>query len=333
MTAETKPLRSKGKQPETQIQASTKKQTGSGVANEVTLIYVPLHLGGSHRGVSMGPAAVRVAEVAEKVERLGFRVSQEIDIHVPASVCWFDRPSSARCVPEIAEVSLEVARAVESALAAGTIPVTIGGDHSLAIGSILGVSSYFKKQQKNWGLVWFDAHGDINTPDTTHSGNVHGMPFAVSLGRGDQRLVELGGFSPKIPGNRSALIGIRDVDEPERQMINESGVTAYTMRDIDHIGLGQIMDLSIGAIGADVSGIHVSFDIDVIDPDFAPGVSTPARGGLSYREAIHALSLLAETQMVRSIDIVELNPAFDTQNKTAELAVELIMATLGNRIL
>lgn len=302
-------------------------------AKPVTLIYVPLHLGGSHRGVSMGPAAMRVAEVQEKLEALGFQVAREVNVNVPASVCWWDRQATARCVPEIGEVSQEVAAAVEGALANDTIPVTIGGDHSLAIGSIAGAASHYKKQNQTYGLVWFDAHGDINTPDTTQSGNVHGMPFAVSLGHGDPRLTDLLGFSPKVPARRSVLIGIRDIDPPERDIINETGITAFTIRDVDHLGVGRVMDLALGAVGSDVSGIHLSFDLDVLDPDIAPGVSTPARGGLNYREIHLALSLLAETGLIRSIDLVELNPAFDIQNRTAELAVELLLSALGKSIL
>lgn len=299
----------------------------------VTLIYVPMDLGGPHRGVSMGPAAMRVAEVAERIEALDFKVSREVTINVPASVCWWDKQSQARCIPEITQVSEEVAAAVEGALASGTIPITIGGDHSLAIGSIAGVSNYYRKLNLSFGLVWFDAHGDINTPDTTQSGNVHGMPLAVALGRGDKRLTELLGFSPKIEGKRSCLIGIRDLDPPERDIINQTGVTAFTIRDIDHLGLGRVTDLSLGAVGSDIAGLHLSFDLDVIDPEIAPGISTPARGGLSYRESHLALSLLAETQLIRSIDIVELNPAFDIQNRTADLAVELLLSTLGKSIL
>ena len=301
--------------------------------DSVTLIYVPLHLGGSHRGVSMGPAAMRVAELSERVRRLGFKVDGEIEIAVPASVCWFDDEGHARCVPEIAQVSADVALAVEEALARGSMPITIGGDHSLAIGSIAGVSNHYRKLGQKFGLVWFDAHGDINTPDTSQSGNVHGMPLAVSLGDGDPRLTELLGFTPKVQPNRSVLIGIRDIDPPEREIINRSGVTPFTIRDIDHLGLGRVTDLALGACGSDVSGLHLSFDIDVIDPDIAPGVSTPARGGLNYRESHLALTLLAESELLRSIDIVELNPAFDVQNRTAELAVELILSCLGKRIL
>ncbi|MBI1270355.1 arginase [bacterium] len=299
----------------------------------VSLIYVPLHLGGPHKGTGMGPAAIRVQELAERIGKLGFKVASEKEINIPHSVCWWDQNSTAKCVPEITEVSLQVAEAVESAMDADTIPITIGGDHSLAIGSIAGVSNYYRKRSEEFGLVWFDAHGDINTPDTSSSGNVHGMPLAVSLGHGDKRLTELLGYTPKVKPNRSVLIGIRDLDQPERDIINQSGITPFTIRDIDHLGLGRVTDLALGAMGHDVSGLHLSFDIDVIDPDTAPGVSTAARGGLNYRESHLALTLLAESQMLRSIDIVELNPAFDIRNKTAELAVELVLSCLGKRIL
>lgn len=301
--------------------------------DKVTLIFVPLHLGGPHRGVSMGPAAMKVAEVAEKIERLGFTVRNEVEVSVPNSVCWSEHGSAPKCVPEITEVSLRVAEAVEEAMSNESIPVTIGGDHSLAIGSIAGVSSYYRKRNENFGLVWFDAHGDINTPDTTSSGNVHGMPLAVSLGYGDKRMVDLLGFSPKVQPNRSVLIGIRDLDPPEREMIDQSGITPYTIRDIDHLGLSRVTDLAVSSLGSDIAGLHLSFDIDVIDPDVAPGVSTAASGGLNYRESLHALTLLAESRLLRSIDIVELNPANDIRNKTAELATDLILASLGRRIL
>lgn len=300
--------------------------------DSVSLIYVPLHLGGAHRGASMGPAAMKVAEVSEKIQQFGFKVADEIDVNVPHSVCWWE-DSQAKCVPEIGELSERVAEIVEDCLTRGTIPITIGGDHSLSIGSIAGVSNFYRKQNQNFGLIWFDAHGDINTPDTSSSGNVHGMPLAVSLGIGDKRLTDLLGFSPKVQPNRSALIGIRDLDPPERDLINETGITPFTIRDIDHLGLGRVTDLALGALGSDISGLHLSFDIDVIDPGTAPGVSTPTRGGLSYRESHLALTLLAESQLLRAIDIAELNPARDIKNQTAELAVELILSCLGKRIL
>lgn len=316
---------------DTEVETSGTRELPEKKIDSVTLIYVPLHLGGPHKGTSMGPDAMRVQEVAERITKFGFKVYDEKEIDIP--VCQWDKDSQAKCVPEILEVSTQVAQAVEEAMDAGTIPITIGGDHSLAIGSIAGVSNYYRKRGEEYGLVWFDAHGDINTPDTSASGNVHGMPLAVSLGHGDERLTELLGFSPKVKPHRSVLVGIRDIDLPERDLINKSGITPFTIRDIDHLGLGRITDLGLGSLGRDISGIHLSFDIDVIDPDTAPGVSTAAKGGLNYRESHLALTHLAESGLLRSIDIVELNPAFDVRNQTAELAVELLLSCLGKRIL
>jgi arginase len=302
--------------------------------DSVTLIYVPIYFGGRHRGTSMGPAALQCAELAERLRAMGMNVAEEVDIAVPNSRCWLDdNVKGSRCVPEIRQVSLDVAHAVEMAMHKNTMPITIGGDHSLAIGSLAGVSSYHRKQKNNCGLVWFDAHGDINTPETSPSGNVHGMPLAVGLGHGDKKFTDLLEYSPKFEPHKTVLIGARDLDMLEREMITKTGITVFSMRDIDQLGLGSVMDLAFSAVGYDVDGLHLSFDIDVMDPDAAPGVSTPARGGLTYREAVHALTLLAETGLVRSFDIAELNPAFDVQNRTAELAVELIMTALGQRIL
>lgn len=301
--------------------------------DSVTIIYVPIYFGGRHRGTSMGPAAMRVANLTETIQGMGLKVANEVDIPVPHSSCWLDHREGPRCVPEIRAISEEVAAAVEAAMDANTVPITIGGDHSLAIGSIAGVSSYYRKKNQVFGLTWFDAHGDINTPETTDSGNVHGMPLAVSLGRGDSELINLLGFCPKVDARRSALIGIRDIDAGERVIINETGITPFTIRDIDHLGLGRVTDLALGAVGADVNGIHLSFDIDVMDPDIAPGTTCHAQGGLDYREVTLALTLLAETGLLKSIDMVELNPAFDVRNKTADLCVDLITTCLGKRIL
>jgi arginase len=292
----------------------------------------------------MGPAAMKVANIVAKIEKIGFKIAREVDISVPNSICWWEKKDKQpRCVPEIGEVSLAVAQAVEEAMDAGTIAITLGGDHSLAIGSIAGVSNFYRKRKEDFGVVWFDAHGDINTPQSSKSGNVHGMPFAVSLGDGDERLVQLLGFSPKVDASRCALIGIRDLDQEEVRFIAKSGIHPYTMRDVDDLGMGGVIRAALEGINrgdqmtkpapAKVQKLHVSFDIDVIDPDVAPGVSTASRGGLSYRESHHALELLADTGMVASIDIVELNPARDLRNQTAELAVELVQSVLGKNIL
>jgi arginase len=283
---------------------------------------------------------MKVARLMSRVKELGFEIKEEIEIKVPDVLTWWEHSHvehQGRCVPEIRDVSEQVAQAVELALANDTIAITIGGDHSLAIGSIAGASSYYRKLEQEFGLFWFDAHGDINTPDTSPSGNVHGMPFAVSLGNGDPRLTGLLGYSPKILPHRCSLIGIRDLDKAEEELVRESGVLPFTMRDVDELGIVNIMNESLEYITGDahcqISGLHVSFDLDVIDPEVAPGVSTFSAGGLTYRESHHALELLADTGLVRSIDIVELNPARDLVNKTAELAVELVRSALGKNIL
>ncbi len=301
---------------------------------QVTLIYVPVFIGGRHRGAGMGPAALKVAELRKHIEKLDYTVAAEIDIPEPPSACWFDTDvKGARCVPEISQLSIEVAGAVESAMKAGTIPITIGGDHSLAIGSITGVSRYYRERNEEFGLVWFDAHGDINTPDTSASANLHGMPLAISLGKGEAGLTHLGGFAPKVDGNRTVLIGLRDVDPPEKDLIRELKIHSFTMRDIDQLGMGMLSQLVLELVGSDIAGIHLSFDIDVMDPEIAPGVTTMAPGGMSFREAQLALTLLAETGLVRSIDFVELNPARDIRNRTAKLTVDLIKTTLGHKIM
>ena len=302
----------------------------------VTLIYCPIHLGGPHAGVALGPGAMKVARLVSRIKALGYSVHKEVEIVVPEVLTWWEKSTSAlhsRCVPEIAAVSQAVAQAVEEALEAGTVAITIGGDHSLAIGSIAGVSSYYRKRKEEFGLVWFDAHGDINTPATSPSGNVHGMPFAISLGQGDESLVNLNGFSPKVNAKRCSLIGIRDLDQAETDLVRDSGVLPFTMRDVDEQGIKKITEQALQSIGQDIHGLHVSFDLDVIDPDVAPGVSTDSRGGFTYRESHFALELLADTKLVRSIDIVELNPTLDIKNRTAQLAVDLVQSALGKNIL
>lgn len=301
---------------------------------KVTLIYVPIHLGGTHRGASMGPLAIQVAELSERIAACGFSVHSEVSIAVPNSLCWWDRKvNTPKCVPEILSVSNQLSQAVEAALDQGTIPITIGGDHSLAIGSIAGVSNYQRKRKESFGLVWFDAHGDINTPDTSYSGNVHGMPLAVSLGLGDRRLVELNGHFPKVEAARTALIGIRDVDPPETEIIRQTGITAFTMHDVDRLGIASVTEESLAKAGNGAAHIHLSFDLDVLDPEIAPGVSTVAPGGLNYREVSFALSHLAASGKVGSIDIAELNPANDLRNRTAHLATDLVLYCLGKQLL
>lgn len=298
---------------------------------QVTLIYVPLYLGGSHRGAALGPAAMKVADLRERIKACGWEIRQEVELTIPESPDWFEENTYARCLPEITALSNELSKIVESALEAGTLPITIGGDHSLAIGTIAGSSNYFRKHKENFGLLWFDAHGDINTPETSQSGNVHGMPLAVCLGHGPSAVTQLNEYSPKVEATRSALVGIRDLDPPEFEMIDHTGIAAYSMSDINEMGIETVVERALSKVADNSAGIHLSFDIDVLDPEIAPGVSTVAKDGIKQEQIMKALSMIAKTGLVRTIDMVELNPTRDIQNRTAELAVEMIATCLGGK--
>ncbi|HVQ29415.1 MAG TPA: arginase, partial [Vicinamibacteria bacterium] len=222
---------------------------------------------------------------------------------------------------------------VEAEVAKGSLPVVLGGDHSIAMGTLAGLSRHFHARKEKIGLVWFDAHADANTAETSPSGNIHGMPLAVALGLGAPSLVNLAGFSPMVDGSRAALVGIRDVDPAERPNVRASGIGAFTMRDIDERGMRAVMDEAIKRATSGTAGIHVSFDLDGMDPDYAPGVGTPSPGGLSYREAHLAMEMLADTGKVLSAELVEVNPILDNRNGTAILGVELLASLLGKKIL
>ncbi len=316
----------------------TKRQSASETSNpgsreSVALLSAPLYMGGKHRGASLGPAALKVAGLVERISDLGYEISRQVDISIPESVCWWEKGGAARCVPEIGQVSLALADEVSASLETGAIAIALGGDHSLAVGSIAGAARYYRDKKKSFGLIWFDAHGDINTPETSPSGNVHGMGLAVSLGRGDKRLVDLLGFSPKLDPSKTVLVGIRDLDPGERKIIAEVGIKAFTMSDIDRHGMENVMERALQIAGKDVAGLHVSLDIDVLDPDVAPGVSTPAVGGVNFREMRLALEMLYISKLVRSIDVVELNPALDDRSKSAHVTVELLEHCLGKTLL
>ncbi len=299
----------------------------------VQIIGVPLDLGAGRRGVDMGPSALRIAGLAGGIQRLGYEVVDAGDLEVPIAEVSEVGTHEQRYLHEIAATCDQLARLVREALAAGRVPLTIGGDHSLAIGSIAGVAAHLRGAGRSFGLIWIDAHGDMNTPATTPSGNIHGMPVAVSLGHGDPRLTGIGGVSPKLAADRVALIGVRSLDEGERRLIQELGVEVFSMRDVDVEGISAVMEqaLEIATRGAD--GFHLSFDMDAIDPTFAPGVGTQVRGGLDYREAHLALEMAADTKRLISADLVEVNPIFDNGNSTASLAVELVESLLGKSIL
>ena len=300
---------------------------------KVTFIGVPLDLGAGRRGVDMGPSALRGAEIHARVRELGYEVDDLGDLEVSIQETRDPGDPKLKYLKEIRKTCETLRDSVEKVLGEGRMPIILGGDHSLAMGSIAGAAQFHRKKKKKIGLVWFDAHGDMNTPDTSPSGNIHGMPLAVALGLGEPSLVELAGKSPMVEGSRAAVVGLRDVDPAERGNIKETGIGAFTMRDIDERGMRTVMEEAIKRASTGTAGIHVSFDVDGIDPDFAPGVGTPSPGGISYREAHLAMEMLADTGLVMSVEIVEVNPILDHRNNTAKLGVGLLTSLLGKKIL
>jgi len=299
----------------------------------VTIIGVPLDLGAGRRGVDMGPSAFRVAGLAEKVRELGYDVRDAGDL--PVKIAETQDPGDPRqkYLAEIREVCERLRDSVETTVGQGSLPVVLGGDHSIAMGTIAGLARHFRKGNEKVGLIWFDAHADSNTPETSPSGNIHGMPLAAALGLGEPSLVNLAGFAPMVEGSRASLVGIRDVDPAERANVKASGIGAFTMRDVDERGMRAVMEEAIKRATSGTAGFHVSFDMDGIDPSAAPGVGTPSPGGLSYREAHLAMEMLADTGKVVAAEFVEVNPVLDHKNGTARLAIELIASLLGKRIL
>lgn len=296
------------------------------------IIGVPLDLGANRRGVDMGPSALRVTGLADRLRALGYDVKDFGDVDVPLpEECDIGEPNK-RFAEDIKEVCEDVCEAVLKALKQGRLPVILGGDHSLAMGSIAASAKAFREKKKKVGLIWFDAHGDMNTPESTNSGNVHGMPLAHVLGMGDPALASIGGFSPKVDEENCALVGVRDLDEREKKLIHDSGVKVFTMKDIDQRGASRVMEEAIEVASKGTAGIHVSFDIDACDPSVAPGVGTPKKGGLNYREAHLCLEMLADSDKVVAMDLVEVNPIFDNRNHTAEFGAELILSALGKSI-
>jgi arginase len=297
------------------------------------IIGVPLDLGAGRRGVDMGPSAFRVAELNETIAALGYEVKDLGDLRaaIPETQAFGD--SHLKYLKEIKEVCETLRDRVYAVRKAGQVPLVLGGDHSIAMGTIAGLAKFHHERKEKIGLIWFDAHADCNTAETSPSGNIHGMPLAAVLGLGAPSLVNLAGFSPMVDGARAALVGIRDVDVPERANVKAAGVGAFTMRDIDERGMRAVMEEAIKRATSGTAGIHVSFDADGMDPDYAPGVGTPSPGGLSYREAHLAMEMLADTGKVISAEFVEVNPVLDHQNGTAKLAVGLLASLFGKKIL
>jgi len=294
----------------------------------VVVIGAPLDLGAGRRGVDMGPSAIRYAGLARRLAAMWLEVEDWGNIQVPVPEATSLGDEHARFLPEVKAVCEQVARCVRQAIEKGAFPLVLGGDHSIALGSLGALASVYGLG----GVLYVDAHGDLNLPKTSPSGNVHGMVLSAALGLAGSGFESPEWPLPMVEAGRIVLLGVRSLDEPERELVRELGVKVYTMSDIDRQGLEQVMESALD----DVAGegfVHVSFDMDSVDPDTAPGVGTPVRGGLSYREAHLALELVAESGLAGSLDIVEVNPILDRENATAKLAVELVASALGARIL
>ncbi len=301
---------------------------------KIRVIGVPLDMGASRRGVDMGPSALRVAGLEARLEALGHQVTDGGNIRVEIAETQALGEKNARYLKQIAETCKRTAEAVVKTLEGGMTPLLLGGDHSLAAGSVSGVAEFYRRQEQKIGVIWIDAHSDINTPESSPSGNVHGMPLAALLGLGPEPLSSLFGYSPKIAPGNTVLIGVRDIDEAERENIRRAGVTeVYTMRDIDERGMRVVMERALRAVSKGTAGFHVSLDMDWIDPEDAPGVGTPVRGGATYREAHLAMEIIADHGKMLSMEIVEVNPVIDERNRTADLAVELVCSAFGKKIL
>lgn len=299
----------------------------------VSILGVPLGYGASMAGVDIGPAALRVARLNQRISRLGFAVHDLGDMRLERPQSIPDEHEKLKYLREIGNACEQLAKEVEEILDAGQVPLVLGGDHSIAIGSFAGVTSHYKKQDKTLGLIWFDAHADMNTPETTPSGNIHGMPLAALLGYGAPELTNIGGYAPKLDPRLCAHVGARDIDPGERDLIKKLGMRFFTMREIDERGISACMDDAIAIASRGTGGYAVTFDVDALDPGDAPGSGTLVRGGLTYREAHLGMEKIAEAGGMRSLEIVEINTALDVNNKTAELGVELILSALGKTIL
>jgi len=294
----------------------------------IRIIGVPIDLGADRRGVDMGPSAIRYAGLNARLQRLGWTVEDLGNLDVPIPETREIKDTLLKYLPEIAKVSEELAETVAQALRDGVVPLVLGGDHSVGIGSLAGIAFDGKRH----GLIWFDTHGDYNSPETTHSGNIHGMPLAVANGIGAEELTIIGGPQKKISEENTVIIGARELDIDESEMLHKSKITVFTMSDIDQLGMKEVVSRGLEIAGRGTQGVHISFDLDVIDPAEAPGVGTPVAGGITYREAHLAMELIADSGLLLSLDIAEVNPILDTQNKTAELAVGLICSAFGKRI-
>jgi len=299
----------------------------------VHLLGVPMDLGSGRRGVDMGPSAIRIAGVADRLRELGHTVVDEGDIAIKNMEELKVGDVRARYLAEIARASGVACKKVEKIVSRGRFPLVLGGDHSIAVGTVSGIAAVARRQGKKPGLLWVDAHGDINTPDSSPSGNIHGMPVAALLGYGPAELTGIGGKARKLDPANVALVGIRSLDEGEKRRLKETGVQVHTMSDIDRHGIHRVMKKALARVTDGTDYVHVSFDLDAVDPTVAPGVGTPVKGGLDYREAHLIMELLHDSGVMTSLEMVEVNPILDQGNASAMFAVELVQSEFGKKIL
>jgi arginase len=300
---------------------------------KIRVIGVPLDLGQSRRGVDMGPSAVRVAGLEARLEALGHIVEDGGNVAVAIAEQKKVGDPHAKYLKEITATCIKSADLVLKSLESGHVPLVLGGDHSVAAGTVAGVAEFYRRKQEKIGLIWIDAHSDINTPNSSPSGNVHGMPLAAIMGLGPNELGNIFNFSPKVHRENCVLVGVRDIDAIEKENIRKAGIEVFTMRDIDERGMRVVIEEALRIAGRDTAGYHVSLDMDWIDPEDAPGVGTPVRGGATYREAHLAMEIIADHGRMLSFEIVEVNPVIDEHNRTAQLAVELAASAFGKKIL
>lgn len=296
---------------------------------KLSIIGMPMDLGQMRRGVDMGPSAIRYAGINERLKPLFDEIHDLGDLPIGRPEVVIDQKTNLRNLKLIAEKSLLLADKVNEIVKSGSFPLVLGGDHSIAIGTLAGVSKHYQ----NLGVIWYDAHGDLNTAETSPSGNIHGMPLAVSLGFGHPLLTEIFGYSPKIKPENVVIIGARSLDEGEKVFIKEKGIKVYTMHEIDRLGMPAVMEQTIAYLKERTDGVHLSLDLDGLDPAEAPGVGTPVIGGISYRESQLAMEMLEEAKLITSAEFVEVNPILDDKNKTAMMAVELMGSLFGEKLL
>jgi arginase len=301
----------------------------------VKIVGVPMDLGADRRGVDMGPSVVRIAGLSGKLTELGYEVEDigNVPVALAETRNIADADARHKYLAEVAKSSQILADRVEKILEADAMPIILGGDHSIAIGSVAGISSFYRKRDQRIGVLWVDAHADINTPESSPSGNIHGMPLAALLGHGPAELVNISGFAPKVRPEDCVVVGVRQIDDGERELARRIGLRVYTMRDLDEKGMSRVMDEAIEHVTRYTVGFHATFDMDFVDPDYAPGVGTPVPGGGTFRESHLAMEKIADSGRMLSVEMVEINAVLDSLNRTGQLGAELIVSALGKKIM